>query len=374
MYKAHFILWIAVVGVMFAGLWNGSVYNPAAAMQDEETKQSRPLGASGFSGLAGPISDPAYDSVYEEPQRAEAGELDFQPLGECNTCMGSNLVPSYAETPERMRGLWAYPDCSETTDILILKKHFSLWSGGANQICLEPVIEAQDLGYFYSFVTKTGETFVNVTNDGLMQTALPKETGAAFKQKIKDRQLEIEEAASAMAREYAACGFFPVEESEFMIWIRSFLDDLDRFVAECAPQGHNDTVSTEERRACQRVLFAEFDADNDGLLDFQELGDALFKALIAHDMMSTCISSLSFRRTSQEALLDYTNMMIETLDRNEDFHLSQDELLVLDEHLQEIFDLRGMAAYYGLQDLFPFAFAPRKIDREKLEAIKSKSE
>jgi hypothetical protein len=336
--------------------------------------ESRPYSDYDFIEESFPQSDPSMIEPEPVAEAADPDNLDFQPLGdgyECNTCAGANYTESYAQLPKRAQGIWAYPDCSDTQGVLLQSDYFSMWSGKGQTICLEPVTDVEEYPLFSSVTTKSGTTYIEITNDGLMLTGLPPETVSdVLKKKYVEEEWDIEKASENMTREYTSCGFYPKEEFELLIYSRQLVTELDDMVRNCyVPNYHNldETQKRKELKSCGAFLLNKLDLDQSRSLDYEELTEATTKAFLTRDAAAGCVSGQVFRRYRNDLILTIVNDMIGTLDKDGDLKLSIEELSGAHTFLRAMKDPEAQLIYSDLMNLYPFLMPVIHIDLSKIK-------
>lgn len=347
-----------------------------------EGKQSFPIENYNFSDLEGPVTDP--DSVkvedvspkeedVSERARREEFEAKLRPLGECNSCAGSAFTPSFTPLLPRMKGTWAYPECNDAEDVLTQSDYFSLWHGGGDTLCLDVFRQVDDWGQFYSVETQVGETYVEVSNDGLMRIGVAPTQQDYYlrRQRAQLEKQDLDQASVSISQEYTSCAFYPRDQKEKVAWFIDFLKPLDRMVDICmAGQVNVSDVTDEARSSCHKFLFETFDLDQSGALNFREVGRAFYRSVVAHDSLSQCISALeSYQKNLQKRTQLATSKMIMVLDQNSDDELSFNELLAMDQAQAEAFAPKDLAVYIGLLQRFPFLQERSEWSAEFLKQI-----
>lgn len=372
MFKAINIGFLCAISLVFMA-------SGAMAQRVEAEKESRPYSNYDLASEDLPSTDPV--TVIEEAMDPNGGVIeadpenfDFQPfyISECNTCRGSSFVESYAAMPEKARGIWSYPDCSNVKDVLFQTKYFAMWNNIGRTLCLEPVKSVTEYPSFFSALMSSGETYVTITNDGLMRTAVPpQDVSVELKQKYRDENWDIEKAGSSMGREYASCGFYPKEEFEILNYAETLLQELDKIIDKCAIDESKGTYTKEQkgriRAQCGTFIFAQMDKDKSKNLDYLELTEATFKAFLIKDMMSKCVGGATYRRRKNDAILDVVNNLIGALDKNGDLKLSKKELSALDAYFNQQGDVSLETRYKDLLSFFPFLTPPLNLDLTKLK-------
>lgn len=345
---------------------------------DLEGKQSYSITDHRFSDWTGPVSEkPEEDQgiiVEDIPQNTRTSNpTAWQPAitGECNSCAGSRFIESFSAQPTSMRGIWSQPDCGVSENILVHTEYFSLWHGGAEVLCLEPIIAVEDLGRFQMVKSPTGQTFVEITNDGLMRTAVPEDTSRKNLEAIKTKNIEIEKAARFMGHEYASCAFYPRKKKGLTQNILEYVEDLDDLVKACY-SGETYKILPENPK-CSAHLFDYFDEDRSKSWDNIELSKAVFYGYMTHDLMNQCITSISYQRKRQADVLNMTNFLLGRLDANKDYRIDFDELKAFSAQLNDM-EVIDRMSILTLQDLFPFFSDAQAIDpnliKEAIEFIK----
>ncbi len=296
-------------------------------------------------------TEPALKDDAEDPQRGQKDGWRYNFGVECNSCAGGIFIPSFAETPERIRGIWAAPDCAEVNDMLYQTKTFSTWMGPDKKACMEIFMNIKDYGATYKIETSLGEILVQVTNDGLMQTGVIDPEVGFDEKKATDPDMEISDLVEAEGREYAQCSLLPpMAEIPLMKTAMGLMDRLDDMVSVCNADGNPPALA--KNQACQDWLFAEADKDKSGLLKRDEVEDMTFRALLTYELLAVCASMNQFEKRNFETILESADRLLNTLDLNKDFMLSKDELSSL--YRDAVLNPRVMENLVALQEIFPF--------------------